>query len=78
MSLQDNWDTIPDHIGIELDTDASDGRFPNGGDVVKICMERGLMINAVQGNVLRIAPALNIEEDTFNQGLDILEDVLNG
>lgn len=66
------------YIGVVLDTGTSDGRFTNGGDVVKACMERGLIINAVQGNVLRIAPALNIGEDTFNQGLDILEDVLNG
>jgi acetylornithine/N-succinyldiaminopimelate aminotransferase len=65
-------------IGVELDTDASGGRFTNGGEVVKACMERGVMINAVQDNVLRVAPALTIERDDFNRGLDIVQDVLNG
>ncbi len=66
------------YIGVELDTQAYNGRFTNGGDVVKACLNSGLMVNAVQANVLRIAPALNIDQDLFNEGLDLLEDVLKG
>jgi acetylornithine/N-succinyldiaminopimelate aminotransferase len=64
------------YLGIELDPQAADGRFANGGDVVKACMQRGVLINAVQGNVLRIAPALVIRQDELGRGLDVLEDVL--
>ncbi len=66
------------YIGVELNPDASGGRFTSGGDVVKACMERGVLINAVQGSTLRIAPALNIDEDELARGLDVLEDVLKG
>jgi len=66
------------YLGVELDPAASDGRFASGGDVVKACMGRGVLVNAVQGNVLRIAPALNIADDELNRGLDVLVDVLKG
>lgn len=65
-------------LGIELDFAAAPGKFENAGEVVKACMQRGVLINAVQGNVLRIAPALTIGSDEFDRGLDVLEDVLNG
>lgn len=66
------------YIGVELDFPAAPGRFANAGEVVKACMQRGVLINGVQGNVLRIAPALTIESDELDRGLDVLEDVLNG
>ena len=66
------------YLGVELDTAASGGRFTNGGDVVKACMDRGALINAVQGDVLRIAPALIIQDDELTHGLDVIEDVLEG
>ncbi len=66
------------YLGVELDPSASGGRFESGGDVVKACMDRGVLINACQGNVLRIAPALTVEEDVLTRGLDIVEDVLKG
>ncbi len=66
------------YLGVELDMDESAGRFANAGDVVKACMERGVLINAVQGKVLRIAPALVIEQDELDRGLEVLEGVLAG
>ncbi len=66
------------YLGIELDLAALGDRFKTGGDVVKACMDRGVLINAVQGNVLRIAPALVIEQDELGRGLDVLEEVLAG
>ena len=65
-------------IGVELDFAAAPGKYENAGEIVKACMQRGVLINGVQGNVLRIAPALTIEADEFDRGLDVLEDVLNG
>ena len=61
-----------------MDFAAAPGKFENAGEIVKACMQRGVLINGVQGNVLRIAPALTIEADEFDRGLDVLEDVLNG
>ena len=55
-------------IGIELALE--------GAPFVKTCMERGLLINCTQGNVLRLLPAMTIEEDIAAEGLDILADVL--
>ena len=55
-------------IGIELAID--------GTPFVKACMERGLLINCTQGNVLRLLPAMTIEENITVEGLNILADVL--
>jgi acetylornithine/succinyldiaminopimelate/putrescine aminotransferase len=55
-------------IGIELATD--------GTPFVKSCMDRGLLINCTQGNVLRLLPAMTIEETIALEGLYILADVL--
>jgi predicted acetylornithine/succinylornithine family transaminase len=55
-------------IGIELATE--------GAPFVKACMDRGLLVNCTQGNVLRLLPAMTIEESIAAEGLDILADVV--
>jgi acetylornithine/succinyldiaminopimelate/putrescine aminotransferase len=55
-------------IGIELATE--------GTPFVKACMDRGLLINCTQGNVLRLLPAMTIEEKIAAEGLAMLADVL--
>ena len=55
-------------IGIELAIE--------GAPFVKTCMERGLLINCTQGNVLRLLPAMTIEESIAAEGLAILCDAL--
>jgi len=55
-------------IGIELAIE--------GAPFVKACMDRGLLINCTQGNVLRLLPAMTIEETIAAEGLEILTDVL--
>ena len=55
-------------IGIELAIE--------GVPFVKTCLDRGLLINCTQGNVLRLLPAMTIEESIAVEGLDILVDVL--
>jgi len=55
-------------IGIELAIE--------GTPFVKACMDRGLLINCTHGNVLRLLPAMTVEEKIVTEGLDILADVL--
>ena len=46
------------------------------GDIVKSCMERGLLINHTAGNVLRFMPPLIVQEKDIDHLLDMLDDVL--
>ena len=55
-------------IGVDLTIDAS--------RVVAACMERRLLVNATQGRVLRLLPALTLEDDLIDEGCDILAEVL--
>ena len=55
-------------IGVELAME--------GAPFVQACMDRGLLINCTQGNVLRLLPAMTIEEKLAAEGLNILCDVL--
>lgn len=59
-------------IGVLLDEDRS------AKDVMMTCLDRGLMLCLAKGNVIRIAPPLTIGEDLFDQGMEILLDVLKG
>lgn len=55
-------------IGIELDRE--------GTTVVQQCLEKQLLVNCTQGNVIRLLPALNITDQLLDAGCQILEDVL--
>jgi predicted acetylornithine/succinylornithine family transaminase len=55
-------------IGLELAADAT--------AMVERCMERGLLINVTQGNVIRLLPAITISEEEVRQGCTILADAL--
>jgi acetylornithine/N-succinyldiaminopimelate aminotransferase len=55
-------------IGIELGFDAS--------PLVQACMDRGLLINVTQGNVIRLLPAMTLSDDEVHQGCEILADAL--
>lgn len=65
-------------LGIALDPAAEGVWFDSAADVVNRCLERGLMINGTQGNVLRLAPPVTITAEQFNRGLDRLEEVIAG
>ncbi|MDR0950176.1 MAG: aminotransferase class III-fold pyridoxal phosphate-dependent enzyme [Candidatus Ancillula sp.] len=45
-------------------------------DIQKGCLGNGLIVNAVNENSLRLAPALNIELDTVEKALNIINDVV--
>ncbi len=55
-------------IGAELNIE--------GADIVKECMERGLLINCTGGNILRFVPPLIITEQDVDAAVDILGEVL--
>ena len=55
-------------VGLELEVE--------GASVVQQCLDRNLLINCTQGNVIRLLPAMNLTVDEANEGVDILSDVL--
>ncbi len=57
-------------IGVELTVDAT--------PLVQECMDRGLLINVTQGNVIRLLPAMTISEDEVREGCVTLVDALRG
>ncbi|MEQ8210203.1 MAG: aspartate aminotransferase family protein [Lacipirellulaceae bacterium] len=57
-------------IGIELAVDAT--------PVVQACMDRQLLINVTQGNVVRLLPAMTLTDELLNEGCEILADALQG
>lgn len=55
-------------VGIELSVD--------GALVVAQCLEKKLLINCTQGNVVRLLPAMNLTLEQAEEGFAILESVL--
>ena len=55
--------------GVELDVDAT--------PVVQKCLERNLLINCTQGNVIRLLPAMNLSMEQAEQGCDVVCEVLS-
>lgn len=55
-------------VGVELNK--------SGKEIFQACLARGLFINCTQDTVLRLAPALTINDEELSKGLDILIDVL--
>lgn len=55
-------------IGVEL--------FADGVPVVQGCLDKKLLVNCTQGTVIRLLPALTLEEEQIHAGCDILEQVL--
>ncbi|EMK01833.1 MULTISPECIES: aspartate aminotransferase family protein [unclassified Leptospira] len=56
------------HIGIELTVPSR--------PIAELCLEKGLIVNATGDTVIRIMPPLTISTQYLNEGLDILESVL--
>lgn len=72
--LQQECDIIADvravgvMVGIELTVD--------GAPIVKQCLERRLLINCTQGNVIRLLPAMNLTDELAEEGCDLLAAIL--
>ncbi|UCD31956.1 MAG: aspartate aminotransferase family protein [Desulfobacterales bacterium] len=56
-------------LGMKLKTD--------GDDFVISCMERGFLINCIQGNILRFIPPLTIEREEIDALVRCLDEVLD-
>ncbi len=71
--LKDRHDSITDVrgigllLGIKLKTD--------GEPVVKKCMEKGFLINCIQGNILRFIPPLIIEKEEIDSLIICLDEI---
>ncbi len=55
-------------VGMELDKD--------GSNIVEKCLEKGFIINAIQGNILRFAPPLIITKEEIDALVDVLDSLL--
>ncbi|RAO98609.1 acetylornithine aminotransferase [Petrotoga sp. 9PW.55.5.1] len=55
-------------LGVELDTN-------DGSKIVKKSMEKGLLINVINHNILRFVPPLIISKKEIKDGIEILKDV---
>ena len=44
-----------------------------GSDIVRSCMEKGLLINCTNENVLRFVPPLILSESDIDRAVDILD-----
>jgi acetylornithine/N-succinyldiaminopimelate aminotransferase len=56
-------------IGLELVRDCA--------PIVKMCMDRGVLVNCTAGNVLRFLPPLIVTENEIDHLIDILEQVFD-
>lgn len=55
-------------IGVDLGMD--------GTRVVAECMERGVLVNATQGTVLRLLPALNVDDESIDRGCAVIGEAI--
>jgi 4-aminobutyrate aminotransferase-like enzyme len=46
------------------------------GHVVEKCMEKGFLINCIQGNILRFVPPLIIEKNEIDPLIKCLDEIL--
>lgn len=49
----------------------------NGPEIVKKCLDRGLIINCTAGSVVRFLPSMAVTKEELDQGLAIIENVIN-
>jgi acetylornithine aminotransferase len=79
LLLKEKYDFIKDIRGmgllIGLEIDAEKDNKVDTTDIVQKCMEKGFIINAIQGNILRFAPPLIIEEDEIDKLITCLDTV---
>jgi acetylornithine/N-succinyldiaminopimelate aminotransferase len=74
-SMQDRFQIVAGHRGKGLMRALVLSREV-APDVVAKCLEKGLLVNGVRPDTIRVIPALNIPREDLDEGLDILESVL--
>ena len=74
LALKDSCDVVSDvrvmgmMIGVELTID--------GAAVVQACLDRNLLVNATQGRVIRLLPAMTISEAEVEEGCEKLAEAI--
>ena len=74
LALKESCDVVRDvrvmgmMIGVELSID--------GAAVVQACLDRNLLVNATQGRVIRLLPAMTITQAEVEEGCDKLADAI--
>jgi len=68
LSVIDEVRTCGMMIGVELS-------IPAAAAVGK-CMDKGILINVTQGNVIRLLPALNVTAEQVDEGCSVIADVI--
>ncbi len=63
-------------IGIEIDPSAAGCPHDDAAGVVKACFHEGVMLNATQQVVLRLAPPLVVTDEEIEHGLNTIKRVL--
>ena len=63
-------------LAMELEPALSEAEGADAKAVVKRCLEKGLLLNAVSERTLRFLPPLTIEEAEIDRGVAILDEVL--
>lgn len=54
-------------VGLEIEKD--------GAEVVKKCLEKGVLINCTAGNVLRFLPPLTVKEEEIDYLIEVLDKI---
>jgi acetylornithine/N-succinyldiaminopimelate aminotransferase len=49
-----------------------------GDEIVRLCLERGLLINCTNGNIIRFVPPLIISSQDIDRAVEILDEVMRG
>ncbi len=57
-------------IGIEMDIE-------DAAPIVEKCMNKGLLINCTQGNIIRVMPPMTVNKEEIDAAITILDEVLN-
>jgi acetylornithine/succinyldiaminopimelate/putrescine aminotransferase len=65
-------------LGLEVEPTANTSWFNDAREIFTAALKQGLLINATQGRIVRLAPPLTISEGELDQGLDTLEQVIAG
>ena len=74
LALKESCDVVRDvrvmgmMIGVELSID--------GAAVVQACLDRNLLVNATQGRVIRLLPAMTVSQAEVEEGCDKLADAI--
>jgi acetylornithine/N-succinyldiaminopimelate aminotransferase len=73
-ALKESCDAVRDvrvigmMIGVELSID--------GAAVVQACLDRNLLVNATQGRIIRLLPAMNVSQAEVEEGCDKLAEAI--